>query len=150
MQESNKEFYSLDDVVKQTGVFLRYHVKKWWLFLVFMSVGIGSGIAYYNVQKPKYDAVCTFIVEEQQSSMGGLSSIASQFGFDIGGISGGGSIFAGDNILDILKSRKIVQQVLLSRMEEGEYKNRTLADLYLRFTGIQAKWKDIPALANIN
>lgn len=81
--------------------------------------------------------------------MGGLGSIASQFGIDVGGM-GGGGIFSGDNILDILKSRKIVQQVLLTQVDSTVKQSPTLADLYLDFSNLKTKWKKRPDLTALN
>src|SRR5690242_20255724 len=103
MQESKEDYYSLNDVLKFSHNFLRYLRKKLWLLLLAALIGAAIGAFYYRIQKPKYEAVTTFILEEKTSSGGGLAGIASQFGFDIGGLTGGGSIFTGDNILNILK-----------------------------------------------
>lgn len=150
MIERNKEdYYSLTDIMIRLKSFFGYLCRKWWLFVIACVAGSGIGTIYYFVQKPKYEAVCTFILEEKQSNMGGLSSIASQFGFDVGGMNGGGSLFAGDNILDILRSKKVVQQVLLSHTDRKESENNTLADLYLEFSGLKKKWQTFSPLANI-
>ena len=60
--------------------------------------------------KPTYTANLTFALEQGDAS-GGLGSLASQFGFSVGG---GGDGLAGDNLLSLMKSRRIVQNVLLS------------------------------------
>src|SRR3982751_2773474 len=100
--ESNKEdYYSVTDIFHKTKPLLKYIRKRWWLLLLFVLLGAGLGAGYYTIQKPRYEAVSTFILEEKQTSSGGLGSIASQFGIDLGSMGGGGSIFTGDNILDI-------------------------------------------------
>ncbi|MGN6494937.1 MAG: hypothetical protein ACTHLE_23320 [Agriterribacter sp.] len=109
----------------------------------------GLGFLYYNLQKPKFEAATTFILEEKSSGGGGLAAMASQFGFSLGGLSGGGSIFSGDNILNILKSKKIVEKVLLSKVDSGSTNSLCLADYYLEFTGTRKNWQERPELANI-
>lgn len=150
MKENKDDYYSLSDIKSHIKLFLKYLLRRWWLVLLAILIGSCLGYIYYNTQKPKYDAQCTFIIEEKQSSMGGLGSIASQFGFDLGGVSGGGSIFAGDNILDILKSKKIVQQVLLTPVDNKLPDGKTLADLFLEFSNMKKKWEGKPELININ
>ena len=150
MERKKEDYYSAGDMLAGVKSFLNQLRKRWWLFLLIALAGAGAGAFYYYSQKPKYEAVCTFILEEKQGGMGGLGSIASQFGLDIGGMSGGGSIFAGDNILDILKSKKVVQQVLLSRVDSGGSRGITLSDLYLDFSGLKEKWKNKPRLQNIS
>ncbi|HEU0065017.1 MAG TPA: Wzz/FepE/Etk N-terminal domain-containing protein, partial [Flavisolibacter sp.] len=112
MDRNKADYYSMDDIINKMKSFSHHLIKRWWLILLFALIGAIIGVVYFNLQKPKYEAISTFILEEKQSGMGGLSSIASQFGFDVGGLTGGGSLFAGDNILDILVSKKVVIEVL--------------------------------------
>lgn len=118
--------------------------------MVIGIVGAGVGIAIYSLQKPRYEASCVFILEEKQSSLGGLGGVASQFGIDIGGMLGGGSIFSGDNILEILKSRKIIQQVLLSKIDSSGKNDDRLIDLYLDFSEMKEHWKKKKNLSDIH
>lgn len=118
-------------------------LRRWWVLLLAFLVGAMLGVWYYYRQKPKYKAEITFILEERSSSGSSLAGLASQFGFNVGSLSGG-TMFSGDNILNILTSKKIVQQVLLSTDNHGE----TLADLYLDFTGIKKSWQKKPAFAS--
>lgn len=151
MQENKDEKYSLNDIVNISKSFLGYLQKKWWLLTLTVIVGVGLGIGYYFIQKPKYEAVTTFILEEKSSGGGGLAGLASQFGLDIGGMGSGGSIFAGDNILDILKSRKIVQKVLLSKVDPNNNKTeQSLADYFLDYSGWQKKWSSKTNLSAIS
>ena len=148
METNTEKFYSLGDIFNALKLFSVLIIKKWWLIVIMGIIGAISGFIYDSFQKSKFEAVCTFILEEKQSGMGGLGSIASQFGFDIGSVGGGGGLFAGDNILDILKSKKVVEQVLLSKsLDSG---SNTLADLYLNFSGLKKNWSKNSALSNIN
>ncbi len=148
MAEKSEDYYSLGDIINHAKAFIRYLLKKWWMLAIAMIIGAALGALYYNIQKPKYEAVTTFILEEKSGGGGGLAGLASQFGFNIGSLSGGGSMFAGDNILNILKSKNIVQKVLLSPAE-GNSPKETLADLYLDFSGLKKHWQKKPQLANI-
>jgi uncharacterized protein involved in exopolysaccharide biosynthesis len=148
--EDNTEYYSLYNVMETIKSFFFYLKKKiLWLILAFF-VGSGFGALYYYTQSPKYKASCTFILDEKTSTGGGLSSLASQFGLNLGSLSGTGSMFAGDNILDILKSKKVVERVLLSAVEKKLSDTNTLADLYLQYTGLKKQWKKNQLLAGIN
>lgn len=109
----------------------------WWNMrkLVVLALLLVNGVAalYSFLQKQQYEAEVSFILEEKSAGGGGsLSGIASQFGIDLGGLGAGGSIFSGDNILDILRSRHIVEKVLLSKIDSSKgLSSETLADLYL-------------------
>jgi len=150
--KNSEDYYSFGDVKKHISSFIRFLKSKSWVLIVVFILGIAGGIIFYKFQKPSYKAITTFILEEKSSGGGGLAGIASQFGFDIGSLSGSGSIFTGDNILDILKSKKINYYVLLSKVEE-EDKNitgQTLADLFLDFSGWKKKYKKYKDLENID
>ena len=152
MKEGNEAYYSfsLRAIVNNINSFIQHLRKKWWMLALVVFAGAGLGTVYYFRQKPKYEAMTTFILEEKSSSGGGLAGLASQFGFNLGGLTGGGSIFSGDNILDIMKSKKIVAGVLLSKIDSSSSQSMSLADYYLEFTGLRKNWQATkPALGNI-
>ena len=136
MSEDHKDYYSLSEIMTQLKSLWRFILRRWWVLLMAVIAGAALATWYYYRQKPKYKAEITFILEEKSPSGSGLAGLASQFGFNVGSLSGG-SMFSGDNILNILTSKKIVQQVLLS----ADDRNETLADLYLDFTGIRKSWQ---------
>jgi uncharacterized protein involved in exopolysaccharide biosynthesis len=151
MQDNIKDNYSLRDVFGAVAALLRYLVKKSGLILAFVIAGGAIGFGLGILEKPKYEAVITFILEEKSMGGGGLAGIASQFGLDLGSVGGGASIFAGDNILDILRSKAILQKVLLSRVDPKESDSTTLADMYLSFKNWKKKWSaETQALINFN
>lgn len=108
------------------------------LYFLLLAVFIVAATGYYFWQKPAYEAKVSFILEEKSGGLSsGLSGIASTFGIDIAGLSGGGSLFSGDNVLDILQSRRIINEVLLSRVDSvNKINGATLADLYLSFANL--------------
>ncbi|TRZ81761.1 MAG: hypothetical protein D4R91_06540 [Sediminibacterium sp.] len=116
--------------------------------LVTTLLGVGYGLLI----KPSYKAVATFILEEKSGSKSGLGALASSVGFDIGSLTGGNAnLFDGDNILDIMQSRLIVEKVLLSKLDTNEAnKNKSLADLYIESNGINKSWNSTPEFANLN
>ncbi len=85
----------------------------WGYKFLIVAVGLlfGAG-GYFKVKlaKPSYTASLTFALE-QGGGGGGLSGLASQFGFSMGA---GAEGLGGDNLLSLMKSRRIVQDVLLS------------------------------------
>lgn len=109
----------------------------------FLIMGVGLLFAlggYFKVKmaKPSYSASLNFALE-QGGGTGGLGGLASQFGFSMGG---GGEGLGGDNLLSLMKSRRIVQDVLLSKIYvEGD--SVLLLDQYLRSGELLAKWDSL-------
>ncbi|MFC4213098.1 hypothetical protein ACFOWA_18020 [Pedobacter lithocola] len=111
--------------------------------LIIGLIGGAMGIALAYFWPVTYTAKLTFVVEEGKSGGGGiLSSLAGQMGFDIGGLTGGTSgVLAGDNVLQLLTSQKMVKQTLLTPLDSnGKY---TLADKYADAYKLREDWKDL-------
>ena len=120
------------ETIKRFFVYLRSQSK---LIALCAFIGLVSPLIYRAFQKPAYAASTTFILEEKSAGGGGLAGIASQVGLDLGSLGGGGSsVFTGDNILDIIKSRVIIEKVLLTPISGNS--GKTLADLYVEFSGL--------------
>jgi len=83
--------------------------KKVWIIGISFSFAVLGYLKVYT-SKPTYTASLTFSLE-QGGSGGGLSGLASQFGFSMGA---GGDGLGGDNLLSLMKSRRIVEDVLFS------------------------------------
>jgi hypothetical protein len=99
------------------------------------------------MQKPVYFGEMTFVTENDKSSeMGLYAGIAAQFGFDISG--GGGGAFEGDNLIELLKSRRLVETTLLS--STAEKSNVLLIDRYLDNNRMRVGWSKDPVLKNIH
>lgn len=111
-------------------------LKRWWLFLIIgILAGIG-GIYYASLQKPIFKSRLTFALDDGGGSgNSGIASLASQFGLNVGGSK---EIFAGDNILEIMKSRRIIENVLLST-DTFNNKPYSLADFFIEKSGRNQK-----------
>ena len=132
---------ALSHLLSEAKAMVSYWVGLRKIILITLFLVSGVVLLYSFIQKQQYEATTSFILEEKSATGGGgLSGLASQFGFDLGGLGAGGSIFSGDNILDILRSRHIVEKVLLSKIDSSKG-GQTLADLY-----IPQLRKDIPAV----
>ncbi len=141
----------VSDVLDNIILFLKFTFTKIKFTLILLAATVCLAIAYYSLQKPAYLASTTFILEEKSSVGGGLSGLASQFGVDIGGGFGNSSLFSGDNILDIIRSRTIIEKVLLSKIDSTNgAQAETLADLYIQFNNLHKKWKDKDALSTLS
>jgi hypothetical protein len=113
--------------------------RRKWLALAF-ALGALLGTGYAIIKKTTYTAKLVFVVEESKSSGGSIASaLAGQFGFDVGSLTGGGSgVLAGDNVLELLKSRSLLKKALLTPALNNQ---ESLADRYAQVYGLKEKWK---------
>jgi hypothetical protein len=137
---ADKKTIVLGDVIESIKRFFSYLRSQSKLIALCGLLGLVLPLIYRALQKPAYAASTTFILEEKSATGGGLAGIASQVGLDLGSLGSGSSLFTGDNILDIIKSRVIIEKVLLTPISGNS--GKTLADLYLEFSGMGA---DLPA-----
>lgn len=148
-EASNSDDISLKDLLLKIKEWGQYLLSKWLIIVLFGLIGGGIGFAYAYSKKPQYIAATTFVLEDGGSSsggLGGLGGLASMAGIDIGG--GGGGIFQGDNILELYKSRKMIEKTLLT---EVDYKGKKelLIDLYINFNDFRKSWAESPELKDI-
>jgi uncharacterized protein involved in exopolysaccharide biosynthesis len=124
--------------------FTKYFISQYKLILYITLITSALGLLYGKLQPSTFKATSTFIVEDKSGKGGGgLSGLASQFGIDVGGLTGGGAgLFDGDNILEIIKSRAIIEKVLLTKLEEpSSSKGQTIADYYIQVEDLQGKFE---------
>ena len=143
---------SITEIIEIVLKYYRYLLTKWKIIVVFGVTGALIGLAASFLIKPKYTAKMSFALVEKSSGGGGLADLASSFGFS--GLLGGGSngAFSGDNLLEIIKSRKATELALLSPVE---YKGKTvtLMQMYMDFSGIKESLKSVknnPQLKNLD
>lgn len=149
MKESAKEELSLKDVVGKARQWGHY-LKTQWIKILVIGI-VGGAIGYFNseLKKTEYKAVVRFTIESEQSG-GGLSGamgLASKFGIDVG--SGGGGAFTGKNLIELMKSRMLMQKTLL-RSVKVDNKDITLANYFIDMMGWRAKWKEKPGTTDID
>ncbi len=119
-------------------VFIRKYFK--WLMLAVVAGGIfGFVLASFN--KKQYSGGVRFVLEDG-SGGGGLSSLigmAAQFGLDFN-MKGSSAVFSGDNVLELLKSRMLVEKTLLNKISING-KETTLAEEYVNIADLNKKNK---------
>ncbi len=86
---------------------------------------------------PSYTARLTFVVDDSKSSgSGGLSALAGLAGVDLNGLGGGSGVLAGDNVQELVKSRKLIKATLCTAYDSTQ----TLADKYAAVNKLNKKW----------
>jgi hypothetical protein len=139
------------DLLIKVGDIAGYVARKWRLIAISALFGGVIGILYVFLKPVHYSAVTTFVLEENNKSggmLGQYSGLASAMGVDIGG-SGAGGIFQGDNILELYKSRKMLETALLSSADING-KQELLINTYIRINKLRDAWRDNKNLTSIN
>ena len=139
---------SLKELILKIQEWWRYLLSKWMIILAFGLLGGALGFWYASTKKPIYTATTTFVLEDEKLGGGGLGSLAglaSMAGVDVGS---GGGIFQGDNILQLYKSRKMLQQTLLTSITV-DGKVQTLLERYIQFNELNEKWQEKPELLKL-
>jgi uncharacterized protein involved in exopolysaccharide biosynthesis len=147
MNEENDEM-SLKELLEKGKEWYAYLLSQWKIISLAIIIGAALGLTYSFIKKPLYTATLSFVLEDEKSG-GGLGSalgLASSFGLDLGG--GGGSIFTGSNLTELFKSRRMVEQTLLTEVTVNE-KNISLAEMYIQNNEWRKIWKEKTQLAGI-
>jgi len=131
---------SIRELIVGLRAWIHYLWSKWHILLVSGILGGVLGLIYGIIEKPSYIANTTFVLEggESKGGLGRLAGVAAMVGVDIGG--GAGGLFQGDNILELYKSRRMLTQALLTKVDSNS--EELLIDRYLTFNGIREGWSD--------
>jgi len=142
----------IKDLILNLKSSVNYIKNKWLVLLLFSLIGLLAGVFYSIFEKPTYNAVSTFVLEESGHSSGlGLaqySNIASIAGIDIPGGSEKG-LFQGDNILELYRSRRMIEKTLLTPVQINGQK-QLLIDRYIQAKNLRGTWKENDHADNIN
>jgi uncharacterized protein involved in exopolysaccharide biosynthesis len=156
MQQNNNDIKNtVEDEISLKELILK--IKDWYRFLLTKSliivaagiIGGAIGIGYAFLKKPKYTANLSFALEDEKQGAGGLSGalgLASSLGIDLGSSAGGA--FSGANLIELLKSRNIVEKALLNPViVDG--KKQSLVQHFINFNELNKNWFKKPLLKGI-
>lgn len=137
---NQSEEITIKELIQKIRRIIVYLFSKWKLLLLSGFIGGVIGGSYAHFQKPSYTASLTFALEDEKGGGGGLSGalgLASSLGFDLGGSAGGA--FSGGNLIEFIKSRKMVEQTLLQPVNK-DGKTISLAEYYIDLKGWRKSW----------
>jgi uncharacterized protein involved in exopolysaccharide biosynthesis len=147
-QQIDNDEISLKELIQKIQEWIAYLKTQWVIIITIAALGGIIGFAYASFQKASYLATATFVLEEDKGNgMAGAMGLASSFGFDLGG--GVGGLFTSTNIIELMKSRLVVEKTLLNPVQVLG-KKISLADYYIEISKLKEGWSKKPALANIN
>ena len=138
MEQYNDEI-QLKDILIKLSEYKTYLLKKKFTIIGFSFLFFLIGVITAISTETKYNAELTFVVEAEKggSSLGAMSGIASQFGFDIDG--GKSATFSQSNILELLKSRGVIENTLLQNIKVNG-KEDLFIEHYLELNKVKESW----------
>lgn len=147
--EENK-VVTLKEIILKIGEIRKELISKWYILGIFSVLFGAIGIVMALMMPPKYNGRLTFVLEEAKGSnpLGNYANLANQFGVDVGGFGSGGNVFSEDNLIELLRSRKIVEEALM-RPTEWETPSQNLLQYYVEFNGLEEKWEENEKLKGI-
>lgn len=111
--ETKEESLSLNDIIKSLKVYRDFLLNRWWVVVICGVLGGVCGLVYACFRTTNYEARYVFTIGGSSSSSSQMGSISALLG--LGSNSMGA--FSGDNILELFKSRSLVENTLLSPVE---------------------------------
>jgi len=135
------EEISIAELVMRFQLWIKYLRSKWLTILLVSILSGMVGLGYSWLTKPVYTATTTFVLEsgdEGGAGMGQYAGLASMVGINIG--NRGGGIFQGENIIELYRSRTMIEKTLLTELNING-KNELLIDLFLDLNGLGRKIK---------
>lgn len=134
---ANTEYISLNKLINSLKSWKQYLFSVKYMILGLTFLGAVAGVGASFIIPTKYTANLSFALQEADKSSG-LSSLASQFGFSLGGSTSGA--FGGDNLYELLTSRALVEKALLVPVGING-KKENLLNLYLDTYKYNKDWK---------
>lgn len=134
MPENSGEI-SLKSLILTFKQWVSYLLSKW---LVLMFAGlIGGALAFLYVHnsKTRYIGELNFVLSGS-SSASGLAGLAGLAGVNLSNTSGDGA-FEGDNIIELLKSQRIIKRSLFQLLPDG---SDVLINLFISESGMREAW----------
>jgi hypothetical protein len=139
---------TLKELLLKAKEWFTFLLSKWKTIVLAGIVGAFLGLGYSFTKKPIYTASLTYALEDGKAAGGGLGSLASSFGFDIGGAGGNSGAFSGANLMELFRSRAMVEQTLLAPVTQNN-KTISLAEMFIQDKKWREKWEEKPTLKNI-
>ncbi|MEB2783265.1 exopolysaccharide biosynthesis protein [Algoriphagus persicinus] len=133
---TNNQF-TIKEVIQNFSKWIAFFISKWKILLLAGLLGIGLGAMVSIFKKPVFIATTSFVLEDGDSGgMGQMSGLASLVGVNLGSMGGTSGLFQGDNIMELYRSDRMLDETLLSPFDE----NQLLIDRFIEFERIVKKW----------
>jgi hypothetical protein len=127
-----KDEISIKEIILTAKKWINFLVKRWVFVGIACFLGVTISLFVHFSNPTNYKAKLVFVSSEGEDGGGlsKLSSLGSQFGINLGG--GSSSAFGGENLLELMKSRRLVVQTLFDSVTLKDKETRLLEYYLLR------------------
>ncbi|MFT4153295.1 hypothetical protein [Parafilimonas sp.] len=139
---NNQEEVSFKDIIGQLKKLYKYLLSKWIIIIAAGIIGGLTGLLYAHYTKPKFHATLNFVLSTGSSSSS-FAGLATQFGISLG--NDNDNMFSGDNIITLMKSRRMVQQALFEKPKESD---KSLINIFVEDNRLNERWQKSPRTKN--
>ncbi|TXE14761.1 exopolysaccharide biosynthesis protein [Algoriphagus aquimarinus] len=138
--------FTLKEVFQNISEWIAFFLSKWKTLVLSGIIGIALGALVSIFKKPVFHAETSFVLEEGDAGgMGQMSGLASLVGVNLGSLGSTSGLFQGDNIMELYRSDRMLDETLLSKFDDNEL----LIDRFVTFEELDKKWAsrvDIPSM----
>jgi hypothetical protein len=129
--------FTFREVIQNLLGWGRFFASKWKLLLLAAGMGAGIGAIVSQVKAPIFHAETSFVLEEEgMSGIGQMSGIANLLGVNLGGLGGTNGLFQGDNIMELYRSDRMLEETLLSPFDQDQL----LVDRFIESENLKEEW----------
>lgn len=149
IQNIEQDEISLKELLLKIKDWYRFLLTKWLVIVAAGIIGGSIGVGYAFTQKSTYTASLSFVLEDEKQGVGGMGGalgLASSLGIDLGTSAGGA--FSGSNLIELMKSRNIVEKSLLNPITVNG-KTQSFAQYYINFNELNKDWSSNPLLKGV-
>jgi hypothetical protein len=138
--------FTLREVIRNLQDWGRFFLSQWKLLLGAGIVGAGLGAVISQVKDPVFHAETSFVLEEEgMGGIGQMSGIANLLGVNIGGL-GTNGLFQGDNIMELYRSDRMLDETLLSPFDSSIL----LVERFIQTEELEKKWSSEVDFASLD
>lgn len=147
-EKESENKISFTDIKKILKAYGNYLLRKKWTIIAATIIGGIIGVVHAYNYKPTYTATYKFSIESKNSAASGLSALSV-----IAGLSSSSGTFSGDNLVELFRSKSLVEMALLKPIVvDGDTMNlleyKIMADS-LRKKCDEIKAKEDPSIPQI-
>ena len=139
--------FTLREVIRNIQDWVRFFLSQGKLLIAAGILGAGLGALVSQMKDPVFHAETSFVLEEEGiGGIGQMSGVANLLGVNLGGLGGTNGLFQGDNIMELYRSDRMLEETLLSPFDS----NVLLVERFIQTEELDKKWSSDVDFASLD